>query len=55
MGNYSFVDGEDLVIMEGVNETVVPRVRIDGVPSGGIQGVITVDITVAPQGARTCI
>ncbi len=51
---FSFED-EQLIVTEGVNTTIYPRLVIDSVPEGGVQGIIELDLTVSPSSASKWI
>ncbi len=47
---FSF-EATSLTVTEGVNATVSPRLVIESVPAGGVQGIIEIDLTVSPIAA----
>ena len=53
-GTFSF-EAEELTVTEGVNATVSPRLVIDSVPEGGVQGIIEIELFVSSSGASKLI
>ncbi len=51
---FSFED-EQLIVTEGVDTTIYPRLVIDSVPEGGVQGIIELDLTISPSSASKWI
>ena len=46
---------DDLTVTEGVNMSVSPRLRIVSVPSGGVQGLIEVSLSITSSGASESV